>query len=137
MSEADFNKAAEEVKQLKKKPSDDQLLELYGLFKRSLIIRIVETLFSVDFFFPEATVGDNNTAQPGMFDLKGKYKWEAWNKVKGTSVADARQKYIDLVAGLKGNEWNLNGLFSNIQPEEKSKCRRIVWTDFTLFPCHF
>ena len=34
MSQAEFDKAAEEVKQLTKKPSDDELLQLYGLFKR-------------------------------------------------------------------------------------------------------
>jgi diazepam-binding inhibitor (GABA receptor modulating acyl-CoA-binding protein) len=39
-----FNTAAEEVKQLSKTPSNDELLELYGLFK-------------------QATVGDNNTCK--------------------------------------------------------------------------
>jgi acyl-CoA-binding protein len=34
MSQAAFDKAAEEVKLLSKKPTDDQLLKLYGLFKR-------------------------------------------------------------------------------------------------------
>jgi len=34
MSQAAFDKAAEEVRSLTKKPSDDQLLKLYGLFKR-------------------------------------------------------------------------------------------------------
>lgn len=32
-----------------------------------------------------------------MFDFKGKYKWEAWNKLKGTSQEEAEQKYIALV----------------------------------------
>ncbi len=36
MSQAAFDKAAEEVKNLSKKPSDEQLLTLYGLFKRKL-----------------------------------------------------------------------------------------------------
>jgi diazepam-binding inhibitor (GABA receptor modulating acyl-CoA-binding protein) len=35
MSQAEFDKAAEEVKNLTKKPSDDVLLKLYGLFKRN------------------------------------------------------------------------------------------------------
>jgi diazepam-binding inhibitor (GABA receptor modulating acyl-CoA-binding protein) len=34
MSQAEFDRAAEEVKNLTKKPSDDELLQLYGLFKR-------------------------------------------------------------------------------------------------------
>lgn len=56
--------------------------QLYGLFK-------------------QATVGDNNDAKPGMFDLKGKYKWEAWNKRKGLSKEDAQKEYIELVEKLK------------------------------------
>lgn len=44
--------------------------------------------------FKQATVGDNNTAKPGFLDLKGKYKWEAWNELKGTSQDDAEQQYI-------------------------------------------
>jgi diazepam-binding inhibitor (GABA receptor modulating acyl-CoA-binding protein) len=35
MSQAEFDKAAEEVKKLSKKPTDDELLKLYGLFKRN------------------------------------------------------------------------------------------------------
>ncbi|CEG62774.1 Putative Diazepam-binding inhibitor (GABA receptor modulator, acyl-CoA-binding protein) [Rhizopus microsporus] len=61
-----FNTAAEEVKQLSKSPSNDELLELYGLFK-------------------QATVGDNTTSKP-TFDLKGRYKWDAWTKLKGKST---------------------------------------------------
>jgi diazepam-binding inhibitor (GABA receptor modulating acyl-CoA-binding protein) len=35
MSQAEFDKAAADVKNLSKKPSDDELLKLYGLFKRN------------------------------------------------------------------------------------------------------
>lgn len=69
---------AEAVNKLPTRPSDDELLELYGLYK-------------------QATVGDNETEKPGMFDFKGKYKWEAWTKLKGTSQEEAEQKYIALV----------------------------------------
>ncbi|CAF0877278.1 unnamed protein product [Adineta steineri] len=82
MSKADFDQAAADVKNLSKKPSDDELLKLYGLFK-------------------QATVGDNNTSKPGMLDLKGKAKWEAWNKNKGTSQGDAQQQYISFVRQLQ------------------------------------
>ncbi|XP_018363036.1 PREDICTED: acyl-CoA-binding protein homolog isoform X2 [Trachymyrmex cornetzi] len=71
-----FEEAAEAVKALTKRPTDEELLELYALFK-------------------QATVGDNNTSKPGMLDLKGKAKWEAWNKKKGTSQEVAKQAYID------------------------------------------
>jgi len=30
-----------------------------------------------------------------MFDLKGKAKWDAWNKLKGVSKEQAKQQYID------------------------------------------
>lgn len=61
---AAFDHAAEEVRLLTKKPTDDQLLKLYALFK-------------------QGTVGDINTDRPGFFDLKGKAKWDAWNQLKG------------------------------------------------------
>ncbi|KAK4517869.1 uncharacterized protein ATC70_001217 [Mucor velutinosus] len=81
MPSAEFNTAAEEVKNLSNKPSDSQLLELYGLFK-------------------QATVGDNNTSKP-TFDIRGRYKWDAWTKLKGTSQEDAEKQYIALVESLK------------------------------------
>ncbi|CAF2988760.1 unnamed protein product [Rotaria sp. Silwood2] len=85
MSQAAFDKAAEEVKNLSKKPSDDELLKLYGLFK-------------------QATVGDTNTAKPGMFDLKGKYKWEAWDANKGKSKETAQNEYVAFVEALKAKQ---------------------------------
>ena len=55
------------MKQLKSSPSNDELLALYALFK-------------------QATVGDNETAKPGLLDMKGKAKWNAWNEKKGEST---------------------------------------------------
>uniref|UniRef100_A0A670J0U7 ACB domain-containing protein n=2 Tax=Podarcis muralis TaxID=64176 RepID=A0A670J0U7_PODMU len=72
---ADFNTVAEKVKKLKTKPTDDELKELYGLYKQS-------------------TVGNINIECPGMLDLKGKAKWEAWNQKKGMSKEDAMKAYI-------------------------------------------
>ena len=46
------------------------------------------------------TVGDCNTARPGMFDLKGKAKWDNWNSRKGMSKDEASDKYIKLVEDL-------------------------------------
>ncbi|XP_022915968.1 acyl-CoA-binding protein homolog 1-like [Onthophagus taurus] len=82
--EAQFNDAAVKVKKLKAMPSNDDLLELYGLFK-------------------QATVGDNTTERPGMLDVKGKAKWDSWTSKKGMSKADAQQKYIDKVEALVGS----------------------------------
>ncbi|XP_070507115.1 acyl-CoA-binding protein [Chironomus tepperi] len=77
----DFDAAADKVKNLKSKPSDQDLLELYGLFK-------------------QATVGDNNTEKPGMLDFKGKAKWEAWTGNKGMSSDDAMTKYVTKATAL-------------------------------------
>ena len=77
----EFEKAAADIKSLTVRPTDEELLELYGLFK-------------------QASTGDCNTARPGMFDLKGKYKWDKWNSHKGMSKEDAETKYIDLVKTL-------------------------------------
>jgi diazepam-binding inhibitor (GABA receptor modulating acyl-CoA-binding protein) len=56
--------------------------------------------FSLNIYI-EATVGDNTTSKPGMLDIKGKYKWEAWNKNNGTSKSAAQQEYIAFVQQLK------------------------------------
>ncbi|CAM9227426.1 unnamed protein product, partial [Bubo scandiacus] len=73
--QADFEGAAEDVKKLKTRPTDEELKELYGFYK-------------------QATVGDINIECPGMLDLKGKAKWEAWNLKKGLSKEDAMNAYI-------------------------------------------
>ncbi|XP_066957343.1 acyl-CoA-binding protein-like [Macrobrachium rosenbergii] len=71
-----FNEAAEKVKNLSKKPNDDELLEIYALFK-------------------QGTVGDCNTERPGMMDFKGKAKWDAWNGKKGMTKEAAMEAYIN------------------------------------------
>lgn len=77
-----FGEAAEAAKNLETKPSNDDLLILYSLFK-------------------QATVGDCNTAAPGMLDFTGKAKWNAWNKLKGTPSDDAKAQYIAKVTSLQ------------------------------------
>ncbi|XP_020617202.1 acyl-CoA-binding protein-like [Orbicella faveolata] len=81
MSEA-FHKAAEEVKKLPTKPSDEDMLEVYSLYK-------------------QVTVGDCNTDRPGMLDFTGKAKWDAWNSKKGMTKEAAEEAYIKKVEELK------------------------------------
>ncbi|XP_073833098.1 acyl-CoA binding protein 1 [Musca autumnalis] len=81
VSQEEFDKAAEDVKNLKSSPADNDLLELYSLYK-------------------QATVGDCNTDKPGFLDFKGKAKWEAWNNRKGTSKDDAMNAYVEKVKAL-------------------------------------
>lgn len=75
---AEFIAAAENVKKLTERPTDQELLDLYGYYK-------------------QASVGDVNTDRPGMLDFKGKYKWDNWNSHKGMSKEEAERKYIELV----------------------------------------
>jgi diazepam-binding inhibitor (GABA receptor modulator, acyl-CoA-binding protein) len=60
---------------------NDALLDLYSLFK-------------------QATSGDVGGSRPGMMDLKGRAKYDAWQKRKGMSKDAAMQAYIDLVGKL-------------------------------------
>ncbi|XP_037367388.1 acyl-CoA-binding domain-containing protein 7 isoform X1 [Talpa occidentalis] len=72
----DFDRIAQDVRKLKTRPDDEELKELYGLYKQSII-------------------GDINIAGcPVMMDLKRKAKWEAWNLKKGLSKEDAMSAYI-------------------------------------------
>ena len=73
-----FLQATEAVKQLSFTPDNTTLGILYGLYK-------------------QATVGDNNTNKPGIFDLKGTAKWNNWNNYKGYSKYQAEVEYIKLV----------------------------------------
>jgi len=77
----DFEKSAEEVKNFKSRPSDEELLQFYGLYK-------------------QATVGDVNTDCPAVIDIKGKAKWNAWNSRKGMSQDDAKKEYCELAQSL-------------------------------------
>lgn len=74
----DFTKAQERVKTLKSPPSNDTLLELYSLYK-------------------QATAGDVEGKRPGMLDLKGRAKFDAWAARKGTTKDAAMQQYVALV----------------------------------------
>ncbi|XP_075826606.1 acyl-CoA-binding domain-containing protein 7 isoform X2 [Microtus pennsylvanicus] len=73
--QAKFDQAAQDVRKLKRRPEDEELKELYGLYKQSII-------------------GDINIACPVMLDMKGKAKWEAWSLQKGLSKEDAMSAYI-------------------------------------------
>jgi len=48
----------------------------------------------------QVTVGDCNTSRPGMFDMKGKAKWDNWNSRKGMGKEEASAKYIKIVEEL-------------------------------------
>lgn len=79
-----FNQALIDVKKLSGL-TNDELLALYGLYK-------------------QATAGDVSGSKPGMFDLKGKAKYEAWSKNKGMPQEKAMANYVALVKKLGGEK---------------------------------
>ena len=64
-----------------------------------LLINLVFNSYCVA-MVTQVTVGDCNTSRPGMFDMKGKAKWDNWNSRKGMSKDEASAKYIKLVEDL-------------------------------------
>jgi diazepam-binding inhibitor (GABA receptor modulator, acyl-CoA-binding protein) len=76
-----FEQAAVDVKGLSSRPSDNDMLALYALYK-------------------QATEGDVAGDKPGFFDFVARAKYEAWEALKGTSADQAMQQYIDRVRAL-------------------------------------
>lgn len=78
----DFQKAAKDVQKLSKRPSDKELLELYGLYK-------------------QASEGDVSGPKPGLLDFKAKAKYQAWSALKGKSEEEAMKQYVASVKKLQ------------------------------------
>lgn len=79
--QADFEQAQKDVETLTTRPGNDDLLALYAYYK-------------------QATVGDVEGKRPGMTDLKGRAKYDAWAKLKGTDPEDAKVAYTKKVQQL-------------------------------------
>lgn len=76
-----FEAAVALSKELTERPDNATLLKIYALYK-------------------QATQGDNAEKKPSFTDVVGRAKWDAWNKLQGTSAEAAQQQYIDLIAEL-------------------------------------
>jgi acyl-CoA-binding protein len=79
-----FEAAAKAARKLPQRPSNDQMLELYALYKQS-------------------TEGDVTGSRPGMLDLTGRAKYDAWSRKKGVSADAAMKSYCDYVSRLGKN----------------------------------
>jgi acyl-CoA-binding protein len=79
----DFNAAVAGSKNLTTRPSNEDLLELYALFK-------------------QATEGDVSGEKPMGFDFKAVAKYSAWEGKKGVGKEQAMTDYIALMKRLKG-----------------------------------
>ena len=60
------------------KPSNDEKLKMYALFR-------------------QGSDGDATGKRPGMLDPIGRFKYDAWAKLKGMSQEAAMQEYIEQV----------------------------------------
>ena len=77
-----FENAAKSANNLSERPSNEDLLKIYSLYK-------------------QATQGNNTEDPPGGFDFKAAAKYNAWKKLEGRSKEEAMTQYIDLIERLK------------------------------------
>lgn len=73
-----FEAAVAKSKELTKRPSNEELLLLYALFK-------------------QGSEGDVNGERPGGFDFKAIAKFDSWAEQKGKSREAAMQEYVSLM----------------------------------------
>lgn len=78
----EFENAVQRSKAFTQRPSNEELLKLYGLYK-------------------QATMGDNEEERPGSFDFKAIAKHDAWAELSGKSTDEAKNEYIAFVAQLE------------------------------------
>ncbi|MHA7129348.1 acyl-CoA-binding protein [Algoriphagus namhaensis] len=78
-----IEEAVAKTKTFTSKPSNEELLKLYSLYK-------------------QATEGDNTNERPGGFDFKAAAKYNAWLALKGKTQEEAKSEYIALVEELSG-----------------------------------
>ena len=80
-AKAAFEQAQKDVKTLTKRPDNNDMLFLYAHYK-------------------QGAEGDVKGDRPGMLDMVGRAKYDAWVKLKGMKADDAMKKYAEKVAAL-------------------------------------
>ena len=81
MSANNLEEAVALTKKFISKPTNEELLKLYSLYK-------------------QATEGDNNEERPGGFDFVAAAKYNSWLALKGWSKEEAAHEYVELVKQL-------------------------------------
>ncbi|GAA5813633.1 hypothetical protein MFLAVUS_007117 [Mucor flavus] len=88
-----YNKALHIVQNLPAssnfQPTKSQKLELYSLYK-------------------QVSQGDINTQRPGLFDVVGRAKWDAWKKLEGLTVLEARHIYVESLLRVAAEAYKKN-----------------------------
>ncbi len=77
-TEAEFQDASVRIKTLTTRPSNDEMLQLYGLYK-------------------QASKGDASGKRPGALNMVARAKFDAWAGYKGLGAEEARAQYVQLV----------------------------------------
>ena len=77
-----FEKAQADIKTLKSRPGNEDMLFLYAHYK-------------------QASAGDVDGKRPGMMDMVGRAKYDAWASLKGTTSDAAQTQYVALLESLK------------------------------------
>lgn len=80
--EEQFRNAVEDSKNLKHRPDDDTMLEIYSYYK-------------------QATEGDVSGDKPGAFNFVARAKYEAWEARKGMTREVAMRGYVKLINHLE------------------------------------
>ena len=76
-----FIAAQQALENLRQRPDNLTLLRFYALYK-------------------QATMGDAPAERPGITDIKGRYKHDAWTSLKDLPPLDAEQQYVALAEAL-------------------------------------
>lgn len=74
---SEFKIASEKIANSNFSTSNDNKLELYGLYK-------------------QGSFGDINTSKPYIFQVEASAKWNSWNNKKGLSMSEAKKQYVKL-----------------------------------------
>ncbi|KAI9839273.1 MAG: hypothetical protein M1819_003268 [Sarea resinae] len=83
----EFEQACEDSRKLTEKPSSDELLQLYALFRQGR----------------QDPPWDPSKSRPGVFSLQERYKYDAWKELvdEDVSAEEAQRRYVKLVEELK------------------------------------
>jgi len=79
---AAFDQAVADSKNLPERPDNMTLLKIYALFK-------------------QGSQGDVEGERPGFTDFVARAKYDAWAELKGQTLEQAQQAYVDLIESLK------------------------------------
>jgi diazepam-binding inhibitor (GABA receptor modulating acyl-CoA-binding protein) len=76
-----FKAAVARMDRISKDSPDQDLYKKYG-----------EPLVLLYGYYKVATVGPNTNKKPGMLDIKGRKKWNAWTKITQTGITSDQAK---------------------------------------------